>query len=105
MEQPLASLSSFVGYFRRSRAEVSAGSFKLLFAALVIASAFCAAYVDPRAVFSALDVKGAAALGVVVDGCCRYGGAYARASTAAILSFDSSSRLRTIIASRSAVSR
>ncbi len=56
IDQSLSLLSPLVGYFRRSRAEVAAGSFKLLFAALVIASAFCAAYVDPRAVFSAPDV-------------------------------------------------
>ncbi len=66
MEQPLASLSSFVGYFRQP--EVSAGSFKLLFAALVIASAFCATYVGSRAVFSAPDLRSVAVLGAVVSG-------------------------------------
>ena len=64
----LSFLSSFVGYFRRSRAEVSAGSFKLLFAALVIASAFCATYVGSRAVFSAPDLRSVAVLGAVVSG-------------------------------------
>ena len=67
MEQPLASLSSFVGYFRRSRAEVSAGSFKLLFAMLVIAAAFSLTYADAKSLFTGTELRGILALGAFVS--------------------------------------
>ena len=59
--------SSLVGYFRRSRAEVSAAAFKLAFAMLVIAAAFGATYADTEALFSKSDLVGILVHGAVVS--------------------------------------
>ena len=57
-----------VGYFRRTRAEVSAAAFKLAFAMLVVASAFGATYVDAESLFTATELRETLALGAFVSG-------------------------------------
>ena len=49
---------SLVGYFRRTRAEVSAAAFKLVFAMLVISAAFGATYADAKDLFLASELRG-----------------------------------------------
>ena len=64
---PLSLSPRLVGYFRRTRAEVSAAAFKLAFAMLVVASAFGATYVDAKDLFSESDLTGILVHGAVVS--------------------------------------
>ena len=57
-----------IGYFHRTRAEVSAAAFKFAFAMLVIAAAFAATYVDARTLFTATELGETVALGAFVSG-------------------------------------
>ena len=59
--------SSLVGYFRRTRAEVSAAAFKLVFAMLVISAAFGATYADAKDLFLASELRGILVHGAVVS--------------------------------------
>ena len=67
LARSLSLSSSLVGYFRRSRAEVSAAAFKFAFAMLVIAAAFGATYADSKALFSKSDLMGILVHGAVVS--------------------------------------
>ena len=60
--------SPLLGYFRRTRAEVSAAAFKLAFAMLVTTAAFGATYADSKALFSRSDLIGILVHGAVVSG-------------------------------------
>ena len=64
---PLPLSPRLVGYFRRTKAELSAAAFKLAFAMLVIASAFAATYADARDLFSESDLAGILVHGAVVS--------------------------------------
>ena len=64
---PLPLSPRLVGYFRRTRAEVSAAAFKLAFAMLVVASAFGATYIDANDLFSESDLTGILVHGAVVS--------------------------------------
>ena len=65
---PLPLSPRLVGYFRRTRAEVSAAAFKLAFAMLVVASAFGATYVDAESLFTSTELRETLALGAFVSG-------------------------------------
>ena len=59
--------SSLLGYFRRTRSELSAAAFKLTFAMLVVAAAFGAMFADSKDLFSKSDLIGILVHGAVVS--------------------------------------